>query len=447
MTTQVINGPWSEAQRVWIDTGAPKITIKTNSNTTWAQTGSVTVALQDSKSGLAAGAKLKYGWSTSNSTAPSKYTDVTPSYTEGTTSEVTFTASASGLTGKYYLWVVPTTLADTAGNAQTTTAKSTGQFYFDNNKPTAGTATMKLGSSSGSAYSNDSWTNQSVYVAKNNGSDGSGESGHSSTTWTIAGTAESGTSKTLDPGSGKSATYSIVVTTADVAGNTASNTYTVKIDKAGPTAPTISGGSTSWATSRTIKVDTASTDTGVGTIANYEYYCGSSAPTSSSAATASLASGTTSVKFNTNYNGYYVSFRAVDGVGNKGTWSSTQRLYIDTVSPTVAANNTSITITEGDVKAFEELFTVTWGGITEGTKVYTLNDASTDYENTDQLAAGDYTLRCTANKNNGTSAYANVTITVKAKSTLPEEETVLASLDSTTFESEGGTTTRNIKLR
>jgi len=417
-------GPWSEAQRVWIETGKPTITLKSNSNTTWARTGSVTVALQDSKSGLASGAKLKYGWSTSNSTAPSNYTDVTPSYTDGTTSEVTFTASASGLTGKYYLWVVPTTLADKTGNTQTETVKSTGTFYFDNNKPTAGTATMKLGSSSGSAYSNNSWTNQSVYVAKNNGSDGSGESGHSSTTWTIAGTAESGTSKTLDPGSGKSATYSIVVTTADVAGNTASNTYTVRIDKVGPTAPTISGGSTSWATSRTIKVDTDSTDTGVGTIANYEYYCGSSAPTASTGATGSLSAGTTSKVFNTNYNGYYVSFRAVDGVGNKGTWSSTQRLYVDTVSPTVKVNNATLEITQGDSNTFDSLFTVTWGGITTGTTAYTLNDASTSYTNTNELAAGTYTLKCTANKNNGTSANASVTITV---SSLPSSDTLLVS--------------------
>jgi len=128
-------GPWSEAQRVWIETGAPTITIKTNSNTTWAQTGSVTVALQDSKSGLASGASVKYGWSESLDTEPSSYEVASLNYTAGTKEEVTFTASASGLTGKYYLWVVPTTLADTAGNTQTTTAKSTGQFYFDNEKP------------------------------------------------------------------------------------------------------------------------------------------------------------------------------------------------------------------------------------------------------------------------------------------------------------------------
>jgi len=182
---------WSAAQRVWIETGAPKITIKTNSNTTWAKTGSVTVALQDSKSGLAAGAKLKYGWSTSTSTAPSSYTDVTPSYTEGTTSEVTFSAEASGLTGKYYLWVVPTTLADKTGNTQTETVKSTGQFYFDNQ---------------------------------------------------------------------------------------------------GPSAPAITGGSTTYATSRTISVSTASTDSHVGTVSKYEYYYTSSstAPTASTSATGTV---------------------------------------------------------------------------------------------------------------------------------------------------------------
>ena len=322
-------GPWSEAQRVWIETGLPTITIKTNSNTTWAQTGSVTVALQDSKSGLAEGASVKYGWSESLDTEPSDYTDASLSYTAGTKEEVTFTAEASGLTGKYYLWVVPTTLADTAGNTQTTTAKSTGQFYFDNK---------------------------------------------------------------------------------------------------GPSAPTISGGSTSWATSRTIKVDTDSTDEGIGTIANYEYYLASNstAPTASTGATASLGSGVKSKVFNDqNYNGYYVYFRAVDSLGNAGTWSSAQRLYVDTVSPTVTANNASITIDEGTSNTFDSLFTVTWGGITTGTTAYTLNDASTSYTNTNELAAGTYTLKCIANKNNVTSANASVTITVKAKVTLPTETTYL----------------------
>ena len=314
-------GPWSEAQRVWIETGLPTITIKTNSNTTWAQNGSVTVALQDSKSGLAAGAKLKYGWSESLDTAPDSYTDATLNYTAGTKEEVTFTASASGLTGKYYLWVVPTTLADKAGNSQTATVKSTGQFYFDNQ---------------------------------------------------------------------------------------------------GPSAPTITGGSTTYATSRTISVSTASTDSHVGTVSKYEYYYTSSstAPTASTSGTKTTTS-TTSQTFASNIAGNYVYFRGVDSLGNKGTWSSAERMYIDTVSPTVTANSTTLEITEGDSNTFDSLFTVTWGGITTGSRTYTLNNASTSYTNTSQLAVGTHTLKCTANKNNGTSANASVTIMVKAKVTVP----------------------------
>jgi len=327
---QEISGPWSEAQRVWIETGKPTITLKSNSNTTWAQTGSVTVALQDSKSGLAAGASVKYGWSESLDTAPSKYTDVTPSYTAGTTSEVTFTASASGLTGKYYLWVVPTTLADTAGNTQTTTAKSTGQFYFDNT---------------------------------------------------------------------------------------------------GPSAPAITGGSTSWATSRTISVSTASTDANVGTIANYEYYRTNSttAPNASTAATASLSAGTTSVTFNTNFTAYYVYFRAVDSLGNKGEWSTAQRLYIDINAPTVTANNSSVTIKKGESYAMSSYFTVAANGAnTNITTTYKIG--STSYTNTSGLAVGTYTVTCTATKTGGNSNSASMTLIVK--SSVSDTDTLLISFTS-----------------
>jgi len=310
-------GPWSEAQRVWIETAVPTITIKTNSNTTWAQTGSVTVALQDSKSGLAAGASVKYGWSESLDTEPSGYTDASLSYTAGTTSEVIFTASASGLTGKYYLWVVPTTLVDTAGNAQTATVKSTGQFYFDNQ---------------------------------------------------------------------------------------------------GPSAPTITGGSESWATSRTISVNTASTDSHVGIVSYYEYYkaSNSTSPTASTSGT-KVTTSDNSVTFSENMAGHYIYFRGVDSLGNVGIWSNTQRLYIDTASPTISAKNASITMKEEERSdTFESLFNITWGGITTGTISYKLNNASTSYTNLGQLAVGTYTLTATLTKNNGASANANVSIKVES---------------------------------
>jgi len=275
--------------------------------------------LQDSKSGLAAGAKLKYGWSTSTSTAPSSYTDVIPSYTAGTTSEVTFTASASGLTGKYYLWVVPTTLADTAGNTQTATVKSTGQFYFDNQ---------------------------------------------------------------------------------------------------GPSAPTITGGSTTYATSRTISVSTASTDSHVGTVSKYEYYYTSSstAPTASTSATGTVSTTTTSQTFASNMKAYYVYFRGVDSLGNKGTWSSAQRLYIDVNSPTVSAKNSSVTITKGDNVAMSTYFTTSANGNAAiSSTVYKIGSAS--YTNTSSLATGSYTVTCTVTKVGGKTASASMTLIVKAKGT------------------------------
>jgi len=319
-------GPWSEAQRVWIETGLPTITIKTNSNTTWAQTGSVTVALQDSKSGLAEGASVKYGWSTSLDTAPDSYTDASLNYTVGTKEEVTFTASASGLTGKYYLWVVPTTLADTAGNSQTATVKSTGQFYFDNT---------------------------------------------------------------------------------------------------GPSAPTITGGNTTYnAASLTIKVSTAATDEHIGTVSYYEYYkaSDSTAPTASTNGT-KVTTSDNSVTFASNIAGDYVYFRGVDSLGNKGTWSSAQRLYIDINDPTVSYKNASVTIKKGDNVAMSTYFTTgANGNAAISSTVYKIG--STSYTNTSELAVGTYTVTCTVTKVTGKSAQASMTLVVNA---IPSTDTLLVA--------------------
>lgn len=130
-----------------MDTTAPTITLGSNGDTVSESSKSVVVTIRDTGSGLKSGASLKYGWSTSNTTAPSSYTTVTPSYTEGTTDEVTFTATGSGYTGKYYLWVVPNTLSDMIGNSNTTTVKSSGTFEFDNRAP-ASSLTVTLSGSS-----------------------------------------------------------------------------------------------------------------------------------------------------------------------------------------------------------------------------------------------------------------------------------------------------------
>jgi len=322
---------WSEAQRVWIETGLPTITIKTNSNTTWAQTGSVTVAIQDSKSGLAAGASVKYGWSESLDTEPSSYEVASLNYTAGTKEEVTFTASASWLTGKYYLWVVPTTLVDTAGNAQTATVKSTGQFYFDNK---------------------------------------------------------------------------------------------------GPSAPVIQGGNTTYnAASLTIKVSTAATDEHIGTVSYYEYYkaSNSTAPTASTSGT-KVTTSDNSVTFSSNIAGDYVYFRGVDSLGNKGTWSSAQRLYIDINEPTVSYKNASVTITKGDKVAMSTYFNTDKNGNAAITST-TYKIGSTSYTYTDGLDVGTYTVTCTVTKVTGKSKSA--TMTLKVESALPSSDTLLGSVNAT----------------
>ena len=116
------------------ETAPTDVSLSANSDSTYSKTKSVTVTVKDTGSGLAA-SSFKYGWSTSTSTAPSSYTTVSTSATTGTNS-TTFTATGSGLTGSYYLWVVPVSYKDNAGNTNSTTVKSTGTFKFDNSVPT-----------------------------------------------------------------------------------------------------------------------------------------------------------------------------------------------------------------------------------------------------------------------------------------------------------------------
>ena len=104
----------------------------------YKQTKSVTVYLNDDLAGLETGAELKYGWSTSYTTAPTSWeTASITTYSSGAKS-TSFTATATGLTGRYYLWVKPVTLKDVAGNSVNTSlyTKLPKLFYLDNTAPT-----------------------------------------------------------------------------------------------------------------------------------------------------------------------------------------------------------------------------------------------------------------------------------------------------------------------
>ncbi len=195
------------------DTG-PTVTFDTNGSTTWKKSQSTKVTVLDSGIGVNVDT-LKYQW-TQSTTEPAANTFSSVFNNEDTIKK-------SDGTGKdWYLWILA---KDTLGN---TTITHSNAFYLDNTDPTAGTLTMKLNDSNGGTYSSDTWTNQSVYIAVNNGSDAN--SGHNSTKYTVDGGTATSAAQILSA----EGTHTVVVTTTDNAGNTKSNTYTIKIDKTPP---------------------------------------------------------------------------------------------------------------------------------------------------------------------------------------------------------------------
>ena len=127
---------------MYLDNTPPEIVISpdgeqaSNNVYPYAKIKSVTVTIKDITSGLASGNSMQYAWSTSNTIAPTAWTTATlSSYTEGTTGNVTFTASGKDLSGAYYLWIHPVTLKDRAENTTTANAVSKKPYYFDNSRP------------------------------------------------------------------------------------------------------------------------------------------------------------------------------------------------------------------------------------------------------------------------------------------------------------------------
>lgn len=103
---------------------------------TWSTSHTATITIEDQDSGLAQGAKLQYGWSTSTEIEPSTWTTVElTNYSEGDLS-TSIEVTENEITGKYHLWVKPVSLENTAGEAQTETEISENQYWFDNTAPT-----------------------------------------------------------------------------------------------------------------------------------------------------------------------------------------------------------------------------------------------------------------------------------------------------------------------
>ena len=131
--------------------------------------------------------------------------------------------SFSGTTKDFYISTEGNNRAcvEVTDNNNKTTKVCSDTYKLDKTAPTAGTANFV-----GTIGSND-WYTSDVTVNKVNGSDSL--SGHSSTTSNISSITSNTTGTT------------VTITTTDLAGNTASRDYTIKVDKNAPTLTAKSG--------------------------------------------------------------------------------------------------------------------------------------------------------------------------------------------------------------
>jgi hypothetical protein len=165
--------------------------------------------------------------------------------------------------------------------------------------------------------------------------------------------------------------------------------YKWRVDTVAPTAPTVTGGSSSWTAAAVTVAATGSTDTGGSGVASYQHRSsvngGASWSTAASGASAKItANGTT-----------WVQFRALDKAGNTSAWAPAgaapaATAAIDTVAPTLPAptggssswqNAASVTVqptgtptdTESGFAGYEHRAStdagVTWTAVTAGAAV------------------------------------------------------------------------------
>ena len=104
---------------------------------------------------------------------------------------------------------------------------------------------------------------------------------------------------------------------------------------------------------------------------------------------------------------------------------------IDKNAPIVTAKQSSVTIKEGDSNDINSYFTVSKNGTAELSSITYVDTSNNNAEisNTNTLTVGTHTIKCTATKETGTSAYATMTIVVKSKDTTPPTITLSKSVD------------------
>ncbi len=221
-----------------------------------------------------------------------------------------------------YLWV-----EDNKGSKSSEISRT---FRIDKTGPTA----PSISFTSPSGYTSGSWSTLNVTFSISGGSDSG--SGIAKYQYSINGGAwTNGSSGTIST----EGQTTIRARAVDNVGNAGTSTpsYTVKIDKTGPTAPSISFGAYtpgSWTNSNVSFSISGGSDTGSG-IAKYQYSLNGGAWTDGSSRTISTEGQTT------------IKARAVDNAGNAGTAAAVQTAKIDKTAPSISTNPAPGTITAG----------------------------------------------------------------------------------------------------
>ena len=113
---------------------------------------------------------------------------------------------------------------------------------------------------------------------------------------------------------------------------------------------------------------------------------------------------------------------------------------IDKTNPTVTAKEEAVTITEGDSHSLGEYFTITANG-TYGiaSTVYTdTSNGNAVVSNTNTLAVGTHTIKCTVTKETGASANASMTIVVESALTILSSTTKFTDTLGNSYTVPGG---------
>ena len=220
-----------------------------NSTTTFTETANV------------AGTFTNTSGSTSYATvSPANYSNVAAN----TAKTVTVTAVATGNS------TITVTFTPTSSNYSAVTKTYTAQV--DKTAPSVPTSVIRYDSSSGEVRGNSSaWTNRTLWWGNFSSTDSNSGINHYEFSNGCTGSKSDNLVESYTYSSNTN--YTFCIRSVDNAGNTSdwSSAYYFRIDKTTPTAPTLTGGSSSWTNSnKTISVSSSGT-AGSSGIRNYQY--------------------------------------------------------------------------------------------------------------------------------------------------------------------------------